>query len=156
MTPRSTLRSFGPLVFLCAALAACGSTSTTTTTVAPEIAVQESTENQIVASDQQSDGDTLTISQIDIEEGSAYAVAYRSTNGAPGERLGYSELLGSGSHRDVNITLDNALLVTTEVFLMLHREGSGNTILNYPGPDSPVQEDGRVLAAIVEIEISAE
>lgn len=124
-----------------------------TATTLPQL-TQAITGNHLVGLDQTGDGRSITVAQVGLD-GTGYVAAYRSTNGAPGTLLGVSELLSAGRHENVTVTLSGPLRETTEVFLILHQEKSGNTTLDYPGADVPIEEDGRILTALLSLEVNA-
>lgn len=123
-------------------LAACSDSASTATTQ------REATETEIVVADQEISNGEISVNEISIVDSSGYVVVYESTNDAPGRRLGVSELLDPGVHQDVVLGLDVELTEPTETFFMIHREASGDTELNHPGPDEPLADQGSIITEV--------
>lgn len=80
----------------------------------------------------------VSVSGTDVPVGGGFLVVYADGNGAPGTRLGASELLQSGTQKTaVVVKIANS---TAPVWLVLHRNGDGNQTLDFPGADAPMND----------------
>jgi hypothetical protein len=87
-------------------------------------------------------------------EAAGYVVVYADGQGAPGARLGASALLPAGEHHDVEVVLATPLRASARVFVMIHREDTGNRSFDFPKGDAPVQQAGSVLVIGVQTEVA--
>lgn len=101
----------------------------------------------ITADDQDSDGMTLTVANVDLQgvEGGWIAV-HADQDGKPGPVIG-TQLIKKGDSSDVVVTLDKAV-TTGAVWPMLHVDDSTLGTYEFPGvagADLPVMADGKVV-----------
>lgn len=110
---------------------------------------QEEKGNKIVAV-RQSPGTTVTIDSVTLLA-PGYTVAHKETEGAPGEVIGHSSLLPSGTTVDVTFELDEELAIGEQLFLMLHTD-DGNGSYEFPGDDSPLTDaEENIVMTLVDI-----
>lgn len=108
----------------------------------------DSTSALVSASPQQSDGTSVTVDRVVLASGPGYVVIYADGGGAPGRRLGVSDLLDTGESDDLMVRLDQALDEGATVHAMVHAEDNGNESFDFPAADQPVTlEDGIVEVA---------
>lgn len=116
----------------------------------PTTAVSLADESATLEAADQGGGDQIVVRRATVPEPGGYLVVYEDVNGAPGRRLAATSLLDPGAHEDVEVPVEDGLLEgLASVFVMLHREASGDGTLDHPGPDEPVAEDGRVLTIAI-------
>jgi hypothetical protein len=106
-----------------------------------------------VVSPQPTDGTHVRVQQTRLDT-PGYVVVYADGSGAPGARLGASVLLPAGEHGDLDITLATPLKRSDRVFVMVHKEDTGNRSLDFPAGDAPVQQAGSVLVVGVQTEVA--
>lgn len=121
-------------------LVACsggGSEPATTGRSGSAIRSRQATGFGLVVRNQAGSGRSVIIDQASIHVGGGYVAVYEDGNGAPGRRLGASELLTAGTHRDVTVKLSVAVRGSRRVWVILHREDNRNRTFDFPDGDSP-------------------
>jgi hypothetical protein len=104
----------------------------------------------IAAADQESDGSTLMVDEVVLTGANGFVAIHADAGGAPGPVIGHSTLLQAGTSMDVEITLDNPLETSVNVFPMLHVD-DGNGTYEFPGPDGPAQAAGEVVVVSISV-----
>lgn len=116
-----------------------------------EVVVQEVT-GEIVApatgnvsfGSQSGTGDSVTVDEVGLSRGGFVSV---HTGSANGPTLGSSSYLESGTHTDLDISLDQAVGENTTVYVTVHSDTNGNQEFDFPSADDPITMDGSVVSA---------
>ena len=77
-----------------------------------------------------------------------------ATAGAPGARLGQTELLDPGAHQNVTVSLDTPVKDGAVVHIMLHAEDNKNSTFEFPEHDAPMTANGAVIEAAITVRVS--
>jgi hypothetical protein len=107
----------------------------------------------IVVSSQASSGKSLVITKS-VLPSAGYVVAYADGAGAPGARLGQTDLLDSGTHQNVTVSLDTPVKDGAVVHIMLHAEDNKNSSFDFPEHDAPMTVKGAVIEATITVRVS--
>ena len=94
----------------------------------------------VVFSDQESDGASVVVDEAVLPEG-GYVVIHASDDGSPGEVLGHSSFLPSGTSTDVTVDLDSPISESQELIAMAHTD-DGDEEYEFPDADGPYTTDG--------------
>jgi plastocyanin len=112
----------------------------------------------IVADDQDSDGSSIVVAQVDLPAAGFIAV-HADGGGSPGPVIGVSELLPAGSTNDVTVTLDEPLAADATVFPMVHIDTDDNGVYEFgtvEGVDGPgLTADGDVAVVPANVVVAA-
>jgi hypothetical protein len=95
------------------------------------------------ASDQSSDGSSLTVSTVSINGSSGFIAIHQDAGGQPGPVVGHVDI-PEGDSSDVVIPFDSP--VTTGAFWpMLHLDAGTKGTYEFPGPDGPVKSGSDIV-----------
>lgn len=97
----------------------------------------------VQASNQSSDGTTLTVASVTIIGGSGFIAVHTDSSGAPGPVVGHSDLLKEGTYPNVVVKLDKKV-ATADFWPMLHADDNGDgkyTFSTDPTTDKPVPDE---------------
>lgn len=100
--------------------------------------------------DQDSDGETVTVDEVTLEEG-GFVVIHNEA----GDAIGASEYLSAGTSDDVEVTLDETLEEDATLTAMAHQDTNDDEVYDFitsdgeeDGPytinDSPITDDAEV------------
>lgn len=104
------------------------------------------------ASDQESDGTTLTVDAVSIEGSPGWVSVHADLDGAPGPIVGNAEI-PEGESTDVEVTFDEPQEGGT-FWPMLHVDAGEVGTYEFPdGPDVPVTADGEVVVVPIELTV---
>lgn len=117
--------------------------------------VARGTEDTVLveASPQRSDGATVLVDRVVLDDGGGYVVIYADGDGAPGRQLGVSTRLEPGTSEDIAVQLDDPLEETAAVHAMVHREDNGNDAFDFPAADQPATLDDGIVEVAFEVEV---
>lgn len=110
-------------------------------------------ENSVTAEDQAVVDNTITISNVNLQE-AGWIVVHNDEDGAAGEVIGVSEVLTAGSHDDVEITFEESAEVSVGdvLWIMLHADTGAAGVYEFDGSnglDLPLTGDnGPVMVSI--------
>ncbi|WP_276272921.1 DUF7282 domain-containing protein [Haloarcula litorea] len=110
----------------------------------------------VIVTDQESDGETVTVDSVTLSEGGFVAI---HLNNASGDVIGASEYLESGTHEDVEITLDSTRSEDFTAVAMPHLDTDGDETYDFPDNDGPYTANGSAVtddAAITVIDDTTE
>jgi hypothetical protein len=95
------------------------------------------------ASDQSSDGKSLTVSKVSIKGSGGFIAIHQDAGGQPGPVVGHVAI-PEGDSSNVVVTLDSP--VTTGAFWpMLHLDAGTKGTYEFPGPDAPVKSGSDIV-----------
>lgn len=104
------------------------------------------------ASDQDSDGTTLTVDTVSIDGSPGWVSVHADLDGAPGPIIGNAEI-PEGESTDVEVTFDEPQESGT-YWPMLHVDAGEVGTYEFPdGPDVPVTADGEVVVVPIELTV---
>lgn len=109
----------------------------------------------LTASDQETDGQTITVDQVSIEGTPGWIAVHSDADGAPGPVIGTASI-AEGESSDVSVTLDEPLNETASVWPMLHvDDGEADTYEfgQVDGVDLPVTDGGSPVMMQVEVTV---
>ncbi|WP_226042426.1 PGF-CTERM sorting domain-containing protein [Natrinema sp. DC36] len=114
------------------------------------------------ATDQQSDGGTITVDSVTLHDG-GFVTVHDSTlaDGAVFDSVrGTSAYLGPGTHEDVEITLDDPLTADGDVFAMAHLDTDGDEAYGFlesdGAADGPYATAGRPIMSAASVTVDGE
>jgi PGF-CTERM protein len=95
----------------------------------------------VTFNDQSSSGTTVTVSSVYLPAGGFVAI---HEGDAGGPVIGTSTFLTSGTHEDVEVTLDEPYedAQTVTLVAMPHQDTNNNKTYEFPGDDGPYTENG--------------
>lgn len=104
--------------------------------------------SSVTVSSQIADPSTLVVIDEVRAAADGFLVVHEANeDGDIGGVIGVSELLSAGTHVDVPVYLDQAVVDGKLLFAMLHVDGDGDGFYQFPGPDGPVIDGtGAVIA----------
>jgi hypothetical protein len=103
--------------------------------------------------DQESFGSEVTVDSVTLSDG-GFVALHRDTDN--GEVVGHSQYLDSGSHGDVEITLDDSLTEDTTLVAMAHEDTDGDETYEFQlGSvlDGPYTDEGSAVIDKADIEV---
>jgi hypothetical protein len=156
-TSRTTIVALSAVGLL--ALAACGSDSksSSTTVATPTTIATASTSaagsattaagaaitGSLDASDQTSDGTSLTVSKVTINGSSGFIAIHQDASGQPGPVVGHVAI-PEGDSSDVVVKLDSKV-ASGAYWPMLHLDAGTKGTYEFPGPDGPVKSGSDIV-----------
>jgi plastocyanin len=131
-------------------LAACAGDDDDTAVTEPPVATDETPAGEttggpaispatIVADEQESDGSSIVVAQVDLPAAGFIAV-HADGGGSPGPVIGVSELLPAGTTDDVPVSLDEPLTADATLYPMVHIDTNDNGVYEFgtvDGVDGP-------------------
>jgi hypothetical protein len=90
--------------------------------------------------DQDSGGSSVVVQNATLSDG-GYLVIHEESDGAPGAVIGHSAYLDSGTHENVEVTLDDPIASTQTLIAMAHTD-DGDQEYEFPDADGPYTADG--------------
>ena len=106
------------------------------------------------AADQQGDGRSVVVEDVTFSQGSGWVVVHADVGNAPGPILGVSAQQAAGHHVNVIVALKAPLLLSSNLFVMLHTEDNGNTTFDYPQSDQPAQLDAQIVMVPIYLKVA--
>lgn len=85
----------------------------------------------------------VTIAEV-VSSGSGWIVIHADQNGGPGPVIGYTAV-ADGVNKDVVVKLDVSKVTTPTLYAMLHMDAGAVGTYEFPGPDGPVEVEGKVI-----------
>lgn len=105
------------------------------------------------AADQPGDGRSVVVEDVTFSKGSGWIVVHADAGNAPGPILGVSSEQPAGDHVNVIVTLKAPLVVSSNLFVMLHTEDNGDSTFDYPQSDQPAQLNGQVVMVPIYLQV---
>jgi hypothetical protein len=99
-------------------------------------------ESGVTVEEQEVENGTVTVQQVVIDQ-QGWVVIHAQENGAPGPVIGYSQVT-QGEHTDVTVEIDERQATDT-LHAMLHIDAGEPGVFEFPGADSPLTVNGRVV-----------
>ncbi|WP_276272196.1 DUF7282 domain-containing protein [Haloarcula litorea] len=107
----------------------------------------------VIISDQESNGETVTVDSVTLSEGGFVAI---HLNNASGDVIGASDYLESGTHEDVEITLDSAQDEDFTAVAMPHLDTDDDQTYDFPDNDGPYTANGSAITDSANVTVVSE
>lgn len=130
-------------------LAGCSPSSPTSSTPAAspatpasvgEVTATEAAENNQLVVSNQSNGTSITIDSVTLEQQGFVMLLKTNADGDPTEMVGVSDAF-TGTKTQIPIELMESFKVGSKLYAMLHIDGNNNGKFEWPGPDEPLYDE---------------
>ena len=122
-----------------------GAEMTATTEAAPTTADAMGEKPMVMASDQESDGTSVTVDSVNAAV-DGWMVIHADKDGKPGPVFGETAV-PAGATSNVVVMLDPALAADGQLWAMLHVDEGTMGTYEFPGPDAPVKDGDMIVMA---------
>lgn len=106
----------------------------------------------LTLSAQSGDGSSVTVDEVELSDGGFVSVHTGSPNGPI---VGSSSYLDSGTHSDVEISLDESVEESTTLYVTAHSDTNANEQFDFPTADDPIEMNGSLVSANAEYSVES-